>query len=59
MNKHADVNVDSDEKGSDESEEVLPPIQLFSADANDYTGDVLTLILSRLMNPSGNEMWVL
>ena len=39
-----------------DEEEALPPIQLFSRDVNKYTGDVLTLLLPRIMNPHGIDM---
>ena len=36
-----------------DKEEALPPIQLFSRNVNKCTGDVLTLLLPRIMNPHG------
>ena len=41
--------IDSDDDGED----TKPKIQLFSAHVEDYTGDVLTLLLPRIMNPHG------
>ena len=37
--------------GEPDEEEAIPPIQLFSRDVKKYTGDALTLLLPRLMNP--------
>lgn len=39
--------------GEPDEEEAIPPIQLFSRDVKKYTGDVLTLLLPRIMNPHG------
>ena len=39
-----------------DEEEALPLIQVFSRDVNKYTGDVLTLLLPRIMNPHGIDI---
>ena len=49
LNRSLLVILESD----DNSEETKAQIQLFSADVEDYTGDVLTLLLPRIMNPHG------
>lgn len=46
--------IDKESSENEDEEESFPQIKLFSDDVSSYTGDLLTLILPRIMNPRGN-----
>ena len=46
--------IDKESSENEDEEESFPQIKLFSDDVSSYMGDLLTLILPRIMNPRGN-----